>query len=48
MSAAHSFRWLLSLVAFLMPAAVSCRDVDTSSETAAKPQTAEVVFRHYV
>jgi hypothetical protein len=48
MSAAHPFRWLLSLVAFLMPAAVSCREAGTSSETAGKPETAEVVFRHYV
>jgi len=42
------FRWLLTLVAFLMPAAVSCRDVSTGSEPGAKPETAEVVFRHYV
>ncbi|WP_336490822.1 hypothetical protein [Methylobacterium nigriterrae] len=42
------FRWLLSLVALLMPAAVACRDVSTSNEDNAKPAAAEVVFRHYV
>jgi len=44
---ATPFRWLLALVALLMPAAVSCRDVSTSSEAGAKPEAAEVVFRHY-
>jgi hypothetical protein len=48
MTAAHPFRWLLSLVTLLIPAAVSCRDAGTRSETAAKPEAAEVVFRHYV
>ena len=50
MTAAHPFRWLLTLVALLMPTALmTCRAAVDGEETAAKQEAAtEVVFRHYI
>ena len=45
------FRWLLALLAFLAPAALSPRtDADEALTDLARPppEAAETVFRHYV
>ncbi|WP_194075153.1 hypothetical protein [Methylobacterium durans] len=49
MSIARPFRWLLALVALVVPAvAASCRDAKLGVDGATEQAAASVVFRHYI
>ncbi|GEP02229.1 hypothetical protein [Methylobacterium oxalidis] len=50
MNAPRPFRWLLALVALVVPAAVAtCRGGNLGADAGQKPDApASVVFRHYI